>query len=208
MNRKWTIMSLLLLVFMLSGMPVAGAEVANDWQCVPNERVGPVTRQTTGDDLIRLFGAENVQRRTVLGAEGAERFEVSVIYPDTPNQALLYWQNNRYGEIPSAVSIRGAGTAWRTVYNITIGTSLEEMNGINGGNFVISGFGWDYGGLVKSWNDGALANVKGLFLTFRPARSLPREFQGDGVRIDSGNPELLPDGVKVAEVYIVLNGSR
>ena len=40
------------------------------------------------------------------------------------------------------------------------------------------------------------------------AHKLPREFQGDGVRLNSDNPDLLPYGVRVVELYIVLNGSR
>lgn len=177
---------------------------ANDWLCIPFQRVGPITSATTASELIELFGEENVQRRLIPGAEGAEYYNVSVVYPDTPNQLIIFWQNNRYDGVPQSVSVRQAGTAWTTVYGITVGTSLEELNRINGQPFTIRGFGWDYGGYVTAWNDGTLAAVQGITLRLRPAMKLPQDFYGDGVKVDSSDNRILPDAVRVGDFSVML----
>lgn len=178
--------------------------VANDWLCIPFQRVGPITAATTAAELIELFGEENVQRRTIPGAEGTEYYNVSVVYPDTPNQLIVFWQNNRYGSVPQSVAVRQAGTAWKTVYGITVGTSVEELNRINGQPFTISGFGWDYGGYVSAWNDGTLAAVQGITLRLRSAMRLPQDFYGDGVKVDSSDNRILPDAVRVGDFSVML----
>jgi len=186
----------------------ANNSVANDWLCIPFKRVGPITLATNADELIRLFGADNVRRRTIPGAEGSEYFDVSVIYPDMPNEVIVYWQGNSYGVQPQSVSVQHPGTAWKTVGGITVGTSLEELNRINGQPFTISGFGWDYGGYVSSWGGGTLGSVKGLIMRLRPTRNLSPEFYGDGVKINSGDPRMLPDAVEVGDFSITLTASE
>lgn len=34
--------------------------------------------------------------------------------------------------------------------------TLQQLEKINGGPFVLTGFGWDYGGMVASWERGRL----------------------------------------------------
>jgi hypothetical protein len=42
--------------------------------------------------------------------------------------------------------------------------STVQLEGVNGGPFLFSGFDWDYGGYVTSWEKGSLGN-KGLLAT-------------------------------------------
>ncbi len=181
--------------------PVAGV---NDWMCIPFLRVGPIEPHSSIDDLIRIFGSDNVLKKTVYGAEGTEKFEASLIFPGTPNELIVFWQDNKYGTVPSAVSIRRQGSEWKTVQGIQIGTSLAELNTINGRPFSFYGFGWDYGGSIPmQWNGGRMAAVKGLFLVLREIRDLPRQYYGDKI-LNSDMEELLPDAARVRRIDIQL----
>ena len=181
--------------------PAAGV---NDWMCIPFLRAGPIRPSSSIDDLIRMFGLENVQQRTVYGAEGVEKFEATIIFPETPNQLIVFWQDNKYGTVPSSVSIRKQGSAWKTVQDIQIGTNLTELNAINGRPFSFFGFGWDYGGSIHAhWNGGSMASVKGLFLVLQESRDLPRQYYGDK-KLSSDMTDLLPDAAQIRRIDVKL----
>jgi len=183
---------------------VPPAPGVNDWMCIPFLRVGPIRPSSSIDDLVRLFGLENVRQQTVYGAEGAEKFETSVIFPETPNQLIVFWKDNQYGTVPSSVSIRKQGSAWKTVQEIQIGTNLAELNAINGRPFSFFGFGWDYGGSVHvQWNGGTMAAVRGLFLVLQETRDLPRQYYGDR-ELRSDMQELLPDAAVIRRIDVKL----
>lgn len=176
---------------------------ANDWLCIPLQRVGPIRPTTTAQELATLFGEANVERRTIRGAEGADRYDVSIIYPGTPNELTVFWRDNRYGIAPSSIQIKQAGTAWKMKNGITIGTTAAELNQCNGKPFTISGFGWDYGGSVsRGWNGGLLGAQDGFSLQLRAVNRLPQELYGEAVRISSDDPRILPDAVTVGAIWI------
>ncbi len=203
------ILALAAAFIILGSWPASAAGgVANDWTCIPFQRVGPITPATTGDDLVRLFGESNVTRKTIYVAEGTETRDVSVVYPGNKDQLIVFWQDNIYGSAPASVSVRKSGAAWKTADGVTVGTSLEELNRLNGRSFRITGFGWDYGGFVMFGEQGALVSVKGLSLRLSPARQLPRDCYGDGTILDSADPRLLPDAVRVSVLDITLNAAK
>lgn len=175
-----------------------------DRVCIPFQKVGPITPNTTEAELNRLFGADKVQRRTIMVAEGTEQRQVSVILPDTPNELILFWRDNNYGGGPKAVWIRRGGE-WQTAQGIKVGTSLEELNRINGKPFGFYGFGWDYSGVVnRSWGGGTLATAHGLSVTLRPVGELPRQYYGDKT-LNSSDAGLLPDLIRVGAMDIQLS---
>ena len=214
-RNRWAIWGIIVALMIGSGlaMGIPAAEAAapelsalenNDWMCIPFLRVGPILANSSLADLVRIFGADNVRQRTVYGAEGAEKFEASIIFPDTPNELILFWQDNKYGTRPASVSIRKKGAEWKTAQGIQIGTSLEELNEINERPFSFFGFGWDYGGSIHvTWNGGKMANIKGLFLVLQETRELPREFYGDK-KLSSDMEELLPDGARIRRIDVKL----
>ena len=177
---------------------------ANDWMCIPFLRAGPIEPTSSLADINRLFGRNNVVQQTVYGAEGAEKFEVTVVYPGTADEILVFWRDNIYGSAPERVSIRQEQSRWRTVHGIRPGTSMAELNRINGRSFDFLGFGWDYGGYIKqNWNGGAMAMIRGISLRLIADRQLAREYYGDKM-LRSDIPDLLPDIVKVWRVEVQL----
>lgn len=171
------------------------AEKTSDFICIPYMRAGRIGPFSSLEDIIRLYGADQVEKRTVYGPEGVGRFDVSVIYPNTANELLVYWDQNNYGTRPLTVSIRQPGSDWRTLYGIRVGTSLAELNQLNGCVFKFLGFNWDYGGAIRSsWDEGRLQILRPASLTLRSAPDLPRQYQGDRL-LSSDMEELLRSGM-------------
>ena len=207
MKRWWRLAVLLVgLAVLGGGVSVAqAATVENDWLCLPFERVGPILASAKEEDLLQLFGAEQVQRRTIYVAEGTEKRDVSVIYPYSANEVILFWRDNQYGQRLSHAWVKKEDSSWKTAENITVGTPLAELNRLNGQPFRIVGFGWDYGGYIPVRQEGTLIQQKGLCLRLAPTRQLPRQYYGDGVKVFSADPELLPDAVRVVSFEVTLN---
>jgi hypothetical protein len=49
---------------------------------------------------------------------------------------------------------------YHTVDGLMRGSTLEELLQLNGKKISFSGFGWDYGGYIQSYNAGAFENSK------------------------------------------------
>ena len=208
MKRWWRLAILLVGLTVLGGgvsIAQAAETVENDWLCLPFERVGPILASAKEEDLLQLFGAEQVQRRTIYVAEGTEKRDVSVIYPYSANEVILFWRDNQYGQRLSHAWVKKEDSSWKTAENITVGTPLAELNRLNGQPFRIVGFGWDYGGYIPVRQEGTLIQQKGLCLRLAPTRQLPRQYYGDGVKVFSADPELLPDAVRVVSFEVILN---
>ena len=208
MKRWWRLAILLVGLTVLGGgvsIAQAAETVENDWLCLPFERVGPILASAKEEDLLQLFGAEQVQRRTIYVAEGTEKRDVSVIYPYSANEVILFWRDNQYGQRLSHAWVKKEDSSWKTAENITVGTPLAELNRLNGQPFRIVGFGWDYGGYIPVRQEGTLIQQKGLCLRLAPTRQLPRQYYGDGVKVFSADPELLPDVVRVVSFEVILN---
>ena len=208
MKRWWRLAILLVGLAVLGGgvsVAQAAETVENDWLCLPFERVGPILASAKEEDLLQLFGAEQVQRRTIYVAEGTEKRDVSVIYPYSANEVILFWRDNQYGQRLSHAWVKKEDSSWKTAENITVGTPLAELNRLNGQPFRIVGFGWDYGGYIPVRQEGTLIQQKGLCLRLAPTRQLPRQYYGDGVKVFSADSELLPDVVRVVSFEVILN---
>jgi hypothetical protein len=136
----------------------------------PLSSVGRIVPNSTEADLIRTYGAKNVKRVTIDVGEG-ETVQGSVLFPGTPDAVEIEWAK-LYSQ-PVRISISSKGTKWRTREGITIGTSLDELEVINGGLFSLTGFGWDYEGRTVSWEKGKLP--KQLYLDLKPIKAVPEK---------------------------------
>jgi|KBSSwiStaDraftv2_1062776.scaffolds.fasta_scaffold529795_2 hypothetical protein len=126
------------------------------WRVEPCDSFGPIQGKTSLADLIRLFGKDNVRETRIEGAEG-ETYPGAIVFPNDPLKKLkLIWKDDVKNAIAEA-SVEGEKSVWKTAEGVTLGTTLRELNALNGRAFTVSGFGWDYGGRVLSWNGGALA---------------------------------------------------
>ena len=89
-------------------------------------------------------------------------------------------------------------TRWKGLVGDVNVARRAEVERINGTPFQIYGFGWDYGGLVNSWNGGKLPETLGLTFTYT-ASEVPEYLLGE-VQLWSNDKSLLSVGPVVSVI--------
>jgi hypothetical protein len=167
------------------------------------ERVGEITADTTRDKLVELYGAENVTDTDYPIGEG-EMVAASIIFPGTSREATVIWAPDKKNEKVDRVVI--TGEQWMLPAGIRPGDELAEVEQINGGPFMIYGFGWDYGG-VGYFKGGQLDRKVQIW--FRPAIEEGPDYEkvlGDSL-FNSADAAMRAVDPRITEVAIVL-GAR
>ena len=106
-------------------------------------------------DLQARLGPASVVAEVLPGPEG-ESTPAWVLYPDHPTRRLDVYLDAT-GERPESIVAGAAATDWVRGDGVRVGLDLAGLAALNGRSFVMSGFGWDYGGTVLDWNGGAIA---------------------------------------------------
>jgi hypothetical protein len=154
--------------------PAPSDSALSEWQIVPRRSTGPLTTETSEADLRRRYGPTAVDSSRIQIGEG-ETMAGTVLYPgDSLRRAEIVWQDSAQRRRPARIILRGNQSRWQLDRGISLGTSLQELERLNGRPFTLAGFGWDYAGVVTDWKGGALdsllAGVK-LYLDPGPAQS-------------------------------------
>lgn len=138
------------------GLLCCTATWSQDTLIVPGVRVGPLAADTTEAELVSLYGRDGVIDHNFSIGEGyvcdGARIEIG------DDQTLdIAWRDrvNRSGI--SGITINSE--IWNTKEGLRVGLTLAEVERLNNGPLTITGFGWDYGGVVASWEQGRLAPV-------------------------------------------------
>ncbi|MDZ8026305.1 MAG: hypothetical protein RMX97_16655 [Nostoc sp. DedQUE11] len=193
-----------------SSVTIAKSQSLTDTLIVPGERVGPITRTTTKQDLVKLFGASRVVDKTIPGAEGIGSFAATQLKLDRGRSLLVVWSDKTRTK---PLDVRNLGSAWKTREGIGVGTPLSELRK-KLGNFKLYGLGWDYGGTILL-DSSKLSRYQGKVI-FRvdaaPSayEKFPNDYQavsGDGT-FSSSNSHWKPLGIKLSEIIVVLNPSQ
>ena len=192
----------LFLVFVFSSCsprPTAG----ENFVIVPGERVGPIDASTTRARLVEIYGADNLSDTDYPVGEG-EMVPGTVIFPGTAREATVVWMPDRAGQEIDRVVI--SGEQWLLPDGIRHGDELEAAEELNGGPFMIYGFGWDYGG--TGYFKGGKLDRK-VQVWFRPSVEEGADYQavlGDSL-FNSADPAMRAVDPRVAEVAVIL-GTR
>ena len=152
-----------------------------DWVLIPNQKAGPITATSTEEDLIKIFGAKNVTTQEEEYGEG-EVIVMTTLFKGTNKELVVYWNDIDNLKNPERVVVHSNSTMWKTENNIVVGTSLQELEKLNGKPFKLYGFGWDYEGTISSWDGGALAEKYGIskgFVGQLATEKAPGEGYGD-----------------------------
>jgi len=142
------------------------------WQIQPGQ-VGPVARSSSESDLRRHYGPEAVDTARIELGEG-ETAPGTILYPrDSVRRAEIIWRDTVNRREPARIVLRGSRSQWQVNGSISLGTSLKDLERLNGKPFTLAGFGWDYAGVITDWQggalDSALAGIK-LYLDPGPAQ--------------------------------------
>ncbi|MEH2120666.1 hypothetical protein [Nostoc sp.] len=198
---------------------VAKSQPLTDTLIVPGERVGPITRKTTKQDLVKLFGASHLIDKTISGAEGMGSFAATQVNLNqgrclttscSASTLLVVWSDNTRTQ---PLDVRNLGSAWKTREGIGVGIPLSELRK-KLGNFKLYGLAWDYGGTILL-DSSKLSSYQGkLILQVDAApnayEKFPNDYQavsGDST-FSSTNPHWKPLGIRLAEIIVVLNPSE
>jgi hypothetical protein len=132
----------------------------NDWLIVPGERLGPITSSMTRADLVRLFGKAQVRDEMDDPAEGPGL--ATLVFPKTPGSELIIsWGKKRMSRVMICTEPGDVPCKWHAGGGITIGTSLERLETLNGRAFQIAPEQGEGQGYVTSWQGGKLAGSLG-----------------------------------------------
>lgn len=115
---------------------------------------GPFSARTTEADLRRIFGAANVRHQMVSGAEGDQVPATVLFENDESRRAEVFWVNDARRTGFSSIST--TGRRWISRDGLRVGSPIAAVERANGRPFMISGFGWDYGGIPQDWRGGRL----------------------------------------------------
>lgn len=148
--------------FILSGGMLADLYAQNSYLIVPGVKVGAIGRNSSEADLKRIYGQRNV-RDTDVGLGEGETEKGTVIYPNDSTKTLeIVWKDQQRKRFPKWFQLTGDGASvWKTKDGIGLGTSLKQLERLNGRAFTLLGFAWDYGGTVASWKGGKLQRELG-----------------------------------------------
>jgi hypothetical protein len=217
-SRKWR--SGMLAIAALFGTVSHSQQLAADWRVVPGSRVGAITARTSDAALEALFGAANVQKTDVYLGEGFTA-PGTVVYPNNPTRRLeIVWRDSAR-TAPKEVRLTGESSMWQTVEGISLGSTLREIERLNGWPFKLAGFAFDYVGTIVDCGRGRLAMLgcsgesassprrRLLVIRLRPgddAARAPeyRQVMGDRV-FSSGHPAMQALEPRVYQMIVSLD---
>ncbi len=131
----------------------------HDWLIVPGQRAGALHAASTQEQLIDAYGATAVQAGRIELGEGETAPGTVLFASDSLRRLEVLWHDTVARARPARLVLRGTKSHWKLPTDISLGTTLRELERHNGRAFTLAGFGWDYGGVILDWGDGALART-------------------------------------------------
>lgn len=151
-----------------------------------------------GTAIAENFPEANLEEGVDMFEEGTEERAFTILYPNTENELLITWENEKRENV-HAIKYTSKGK-WNSATGVQIGTTLEELNKMNGKPVSFYGFGWDYSGAVD-WNGGKLAN-SGLAVFLKSDQQVPNKFNGDKI-IKASEEEINALDLKVGSIMLM-----
>jgi hypothetical protein len=127
---------------------------ADTWRIAVAGGDGAVGPGTSHADLARRFAGAVTDTMIHMGE--AQFAPGTVAHAEDPLRRIeVVWQDSARLK-PWRVQVAGDSSRWVVGPGITLGTRLTELERLNGRPLSLTGFGWDYGGTVMGWDQGAL----------------------------------------------------
>ena len=168
------------------------------------------SRESNHLKLATSFGNDNVSWTQVDGPD-ATKLNASVLFPKDPKRRLeVLWNIEASRSETQLIVINGQST-WTAPKGLKLGMTLAALEKLNGKPFVMKGFKGDGGGMVTSWEDGALSKLPGgcrigVRLVPDPKAPTPPQGQDDVLLSDkdyvSNMPAIKPLSPKIAEIIV------
>jgi hypothetical protein len=171
------------ILFLLLSPTLIFSQASGPWliSCGPES----VIRQDTSEsDLKKLYG-DALQRTDIEIGEGMTEPGSLVFGSDDEKEISVTWRDPNTRLHPKVIEVSkhlsAQKSSWHTVSGISLGTSLQEVEHINGRTFKLAGFEFDGAGFVASWEGGKLIEVNtatcSARLAFEPEASTSETIQ-------------------------------
>ena len=187
-------------------IPDPDASPLTDTIVIPGERVGPITQNTTRENLAALFGEDRLRDEAIHVGEGFT--EPGTVVDLGPEQSFtIVWQDD---DRTRPALARNFGPAWKTPEGIGVGTSFEQLK-TTLGSFKLYGFGWDYEGALELEGSQLEKYYGNLILRVSPDSNAIAKNEtayqavlGDGL-FSSDEPNLALLNLKVDQMIVYLD---
>lgn len=186
--------------------PTAGATTQanpDDFTYVVGERIGKIVKGMTITEVKATYGADQLKAGTLYGPEGIE-YEGYRLFPDTDNELELAEAEGGF----TANTWQKGGQWTSAEHGIRVGTSLAQLNRLNGRPFEFYGFDWDYGGLVSDWKGGTLEGYRLQLGYDRDFVDYEGSFLEKAIGdqpVSSDLPDLQDAGLYVRQLYLSID---
>lgn len=165
----------------------------------------PVSPADSVKSLRERYG-EALAVEELPGAEG-ETYKGLVLLPRMKDRRIEVSFADDTMKRVSGLTLRDTAKNSRwNVLGISIGSSLADVQKVNGKPFLVSGFEWDYGGFVVDWKGGALGKPLpgGCTVTLRFGKDVgaPKALLGDGVKAASDSAAMVKFAPVVTEIGV------
>lgn len=127
-----------------------------------NWEVKPLFSVRTPEQLVEMYGANNVTQHDAINLSGEKEGEAYLIYPDTDNELEVQFD----GENGNILTFSHYPSKWKSPYGIKAGDPLDKLSKVNGRPFKLNAFEWTNSGMVSSWNGGSLEG-KGVIIVLK-----------------------------------------
>jgi hypothetical protein len=171
----------------------------------------PVAPRESADSLKQRYG-KNAVVQQLPGAEG-ETHRGVVLFPRVKDRRIdVSFSGDAMKSATGLVVRDSAKTSVWNIAGVSIGSSLADVQKVNGRAFLVAGFDWDYGGYVTDWKGGALGKLQPggcrVSVRFGKDTGSPESLMGDSVKAPSDDVALRKWGPVVVEFGVSLAPNR
>jgi hypothetical protein len=173
---------------------------------IPGERVGPVTAETSREELAEIYGEDKLEDQAIAMGEGTTE-SGTMVNLGLDQQFAIVWRDNSQSE---PLLAKDFGPAWQTPEGLGVGVPYSMVKSVLG-DFKLYGFAWDYEGSLVLEGSNLDKYYGDLLLRVRPSQESveahPKEYQavmGDAL-FAGDDPNLEPLDIQVYEMTVYLN---
>ena len=165
------------------------------WLIIPGKSVGFITANSTTKDLSRIYGEEKVRSSLKCFLMEGMFHPCILLFENTDREMRIILGERRYVEIHG-------DTRWHTSEGIHIGSTVYELEYLNGEEFEFSEFNaCGPEGYISSWREGKLASsLKPTDIQFFLSNYRQNESSGSFPL-----SHVLPENSRVIYIKVMLN---
>lgn len=169
---------------------------------------GKINKSTTYADLLAIFGKENLQDTVDYGPEALDTFIVTKIYSNTSREIVVKWQKDKFHKAIGAVECYQENSPYQTMDSLKVGSTLDKLVQANGKKITFYGTGWDYGGLITSYNKGRYEKSE-IFFFLNSRDDASEDIMGDQ-ELNTDMPKVKSNlnKIYIAKISLSLNSDR